>query len=197
MAHRQVAVLVVSLCDIEPRIWRRFRVPVAIRVDRLHWAIQAVMGWEGAHEYEFEIAGQRYELEPDAQAVSDAPVTDARRATLAKLGPRLGVPFRYRYDMGDHWEHDVVLEALDWEDSDSFVCTDGALACPPEDGGGTAAYTAALKRRTMIGNGKPNPEEPAMSGVLGADFDPQAFSPSTATHILRLLSSAGVLGEYA
>lgn len=197
MASRQVAVIVVSLCGTEPRIWRRFRVPVAIRLDRLHWAIQAVMGWEGVHEYEFEIAGRRYVVELNPDAGNDAPVTAVRRATVAKVGPRLGVPFRYRYDMGDYWEHDVVLEALDWEDSETFVCTDGAMACPPEDSGGAAAYTAVVRKRQQTGNGKHHPEARAASGALDNDFDPETFSPSIATHTLRLLASAGVLGEYA
>jgi hypothetical protein len=33
-------------------------------------------------------------------------------------------------------------------------------------------------------------------GLLDLDFDPQAFSPSAGTHLLRLMESAGVLGDY-
>jgi hypothetical protein len=196
MRDRQVAVLVVSLREVEPRMWRRFRVPVAIRLDQLHWAIQAVMGWEGLHDYEFEIGGNRYVFRPDANESGELPVSDVRRATLAKIGPRLGAPFLYRYDQGDYWQHDVVLEALDWEDSEVFVCTAGEMACPPEDGGGASAYVAVLKARNLTGNGKQRPEEEAASGLSDPDFDPHAFSPSAATHVLRLMASAGVLGDY-
>jgi hypothetical protein len=195
MADRRVAVIVVSLREVEPRIWRRFRVPVAIRLDELHWAIQAVMGWEGSHDYEFEIGGHRYMLKPDVSEGGELPVSDVRRGTLAKIGPRLGVPFLYLYDQGD-WQHDVMLEALDWEDSDVFVCTGGAMGCPPEDGGGTSAYVAAVKARDAVGSGKHRPHEEATGGLLDPDFDPDAFSTSAATHVLRLMGAVGALGDY-
>jgi hypothetical protein len=195
MADRRVAVIVVSLREVEPRIWRRFRVPVAIRLDELHWAIQAVMGWEGSHDYEFEIGGHRYVLKPDASESGGLPVSDVRRGRLAKIGPRLGVPFLYLYDQGD-WQHDVMLEALDWEDSEVFVCTAGEMACPPEDGGGASAFIAALKARNLTGNGKQDPKDEVSLGLLDPDFGPQAFSPSAGTHLLRLMESAGVLGDY-
>jgi hypothetical protein len=196
MRDKQVAVLMVSLREVEPRIWRRFRVPVAIRLDQLHWAIQAVMGWEGVHDYEFEIGGHRYVLKPDTGESGELPVSDVRRATLAKIGPRRDVPFQYVYDQGDNWQHDVVLEALDWEDTEALVCTAGAMACPPEDGGGASAYVAALKAHNLSGNGKQHPKEEVVRGPLDPDFDPQAFSPSAATHVLRLMASAGALGDY-
>jgi hypothetical protein len=189
MRDKQVAVLVVSLREVEPRIWRRFRVPVAIRLDQLHWAIQ------GRHDYEFEIGGNRYVFKPDSTESGEPPVSDVRRATLGKIGPRLGAPFLYRYDQGDNWQHDVVLEALDWEDSQVFVCAGGEMACPPEDGGGASAYVAALKARSLAGNGKQHPEEEVASGVLDPDFDPQEFSHSAATRVLRLMASAGALGD--
>jgi hypothetical protein len=70
------------------------------------------------------------------------------------------------------------------------------MACPPEDGGGASPYVAALKARNLTGNGKQHPKDEASSGLLNPDFDPQAFSPSTATHVLRLMASAGALGDY-
>jgi hypothetical protein len=70
------------------------------------------------------------------------------------------------------------------------------MACPPEDGGGASAYIAALKARNLTGNGKQDPEDEVSWGLLDLDFNPQAFSPSAGTHLLRLMASAGVLGDY-
>jgi hypothetical protein len=70
------------------------------------------------------------------------------------------------------------------------------MACPPEDGGGTSAYNAALRARNLTGNGKQDAKDEVSLGLLDADFDPQAFSPSAGTHLLRLMESAGVLGDY-
>jgi Plasmid pRiA4b ORF-3-like protein len=202
MRDRRVAVLLVSLRSVEPKVWRRVRVPETIRLDRLHWVIQAAMGWEGQHEYQFEIGGRRFVVDPDSDT-GEAEVTDVRKATLAKLKPRRGEVFQYTYDLGDWWEHDVVLEALDWEaDGDGvgaaeFVCSEGAMACPPEDSGGAATYTAAVEHRDAGGNGKHPPDREAAEAVLDDDFDPRAFSPASATHVLRLMAAAGVFGEYA
>jgi Plasmid pRiA4b ORF-3-like protein len=48
-----IARLKVTLEDVEPAVMRRLDVPLTIRLDRLHLALQAAMGWTNSHLYEF------------------------------------------------------------------------------------------------------------------------------------------------
>ena len=48
-----VVLLKIVLEEVEPIVLRRIEVPLSIRLDRLHLAIQAAMGWTNSHLYEF------------------------------------------------------------------------------------------------------------------------------------------------
>jgi hypothetical protein len=46
--------------------------------------------------------------------------------------------FRYDYDFGDNWRHDVLVERIEFLDAEDWVaprCLDSRRACPPEDCG--------------------------------------------------------------
>jgi hypothetical protein len=47
-----IARLKITLDDVKPLVLRRLEVPLSIRLDRLHLAIQAAMGWTNSHLYE-------------------------------------------------------------------------------------------------------------------------------------------------
>jgi hypothetical protein len=47
--------LKVVLADTEPPIWRRIEVPADLTLKELHAVIQAAMGWENAHLYQFQV----------------------------------------------------------------------------------------------------------------------------------------------
>ena len=47
--------LKVVLADTEPPIWRRIEVPADLTLKELHAVIQAAMGWENAHLYQFHV----------------------------------------------------------------------------------------------------------------------------------------------
>lgn len=49
-----VARLKVVLDDVEPQVMRRLDVPLNVRLDRLHEALQATLGWSNSHLYELE-----------------------------------------------------------------------------------------------------------------------------------------------
>ena len=56
----------VSLKEVEPEIWRRMDVPLGLSLQGLHDVIQAAVGWEHYHLFEFRIGGKLYGLpEPE------------------------------------------------------------------------------------------------------------------------------------
>jgi Plasmid pRiA4b ORF-3-like protein len=52
MSSAVIARLKITLDDVKPLVLRRLEVPLSIRLDRLHLAIQAAMGWTNSHLYE-------------------------------------------------------------------------------------------------------------------------------------------------
>lgn len=127
--------LKIQLLDIEPAIWRRFVVPASITLDRLHDVIQIVMGWTDSHLHEFTIGKKRYTEYPESK--EDGLVCGRYR--LEDLIKQKGRTFRYLYDFGDSWEHELVLEESRYFNPD-LACLEGERACPPEDVGGVPGY---------------------------------------------------------
>ncbi len=176
-----VAQLKVTLMDTDPPVWRRLLVPAAIRLDRLDRVIQAAMGWTNSHLHMFIHSTGHYGT-PDP----DLPLHDERKATLRDLAGQVGDAFGYEYDLGDSWEHEVLLEKLvPAEPSGRYpACLDGARACPPEDCGGTSGYEQLID--TLA-----DPNHPDHHDLLqwlgiekGADFDPARFDPADANRRL-------------
>ena len=54
-----------ELSHVTPRVWRVLRVPANLRLDDLHYAIQAVMGWNDFHAHVFEVGDAEYGPAPD------------------------------------------------------------------------------------------------------------------------------------
>ena len=176
----------IQLCDIKPAVWRRLVVADAMTLAELHRAIQAVMGWQNRHLYEFEIAGQRYG-QPNADEPED-PTMDARRYTLGQLLQGQALAIRYLYDFGDGWLHRIKLEAVTPADSCQPQCLGGSNACPPEDCGGIpgfADFVAAAQDPS-------HPGHASARRLHAGDFDPRHFDLQRAQarlHSLALLRS--------
>lgn len=169
----------VELQGIQPPIWRRVQVPAKITLERLHRIIQAAMGWQDQHLFDFEVQGDRYgepmdELE---EIVKDA-ATYRLKWALCKEGDSL----TYTYDYGDSWLHTVRLERiLEPEEGAKYpVCTDGARACPPEDCGGSIGYERLLGILSDPGH----PEHRQMLRYVGRSFNPEMFNVKKANRRL-------------
>jgi hypothetical protein len=159
-------VLHVRLVDIEPPIWRHVLAPSHLNLEELHHVLQAAMGWLDSHLRGFRIGDRSYSL-PDPDGNADH--ADERERTLDELPG--GAVFRYDYDFGDDWEHEILVEEVTEIDADFPLCAAGARACPPEDSGGPGGYDhllAALRDPT-------HPEHQEMR-EWGGSFDPEAFS---------------------
>jgi hypothetical protein len=91
----------------------------------------------------------------------------------------------YTYDFGDNWEHDILLEKLlHAEPKTTYpICTDGQLACPPEDCGGIPGYYDLLD--ALADSGHPRHKE--LRDWIGDEFNAEPFSIDK---VNRLLSPA-------
>jgi hypothetical protein len=71
---------------------------------------------------------------------------------LADLGLRLRECFFYDYDFGDHWQHQLRVEALHRPEPNHCypVCITGKRACPLEDCGGPWAFMALRQQYSLF-----------------------------------------------
>ena len=146
-ATPQVYQLKIVLRDISPLIWRRVLVASTTTIADLHAIIQIAMGWEDLHLHQFCIYGKTYGVYHDGGiSFADNP----HQVSLAHFRLRAGERFRYEYDMGDFWQHDIWLErVLSPTPRQHYpVCSAGGGDCPPEDCGGPPGYRALLRDLT-------------------------------------------------
>ena len=169
----------VVLTAVEPRIWRRLRVPGNANLGWLHAVLQVTMGWTNSHLHQFLCGAQVYaDPRAELEAFEGGPsVLDEGKAKLAKVAPASGDGLMYEYDFGDSWGHRVTVVKIMSSPAASAphaVCLAGGRACPPEDCGGPGGYEELLK---TLKNRK-HPEHKSMKEWLGRPFDAEAFDPA-------------------
>lgn len=173
----------VTLLGTKPPIWRRLLVPASLTLTQLHDVLQITMGWQNCHMHEFRI-GRRYfgEPSPEEGLMGVAQTEDERKVHLPAVLGKVGAKMIYTYDMGDSWEHRIVLEKqLPIDPSVKYpACVDGQLACPPEDCGGIPGYYNLLE---ALADPR-HPEHEELSEWIGGNFDPQAFSVGQVNRLL-------------
>jgi hypothetical protein len=137
-----IAVLRIALEDIGPLISRRVAAPTSLRLKDIHGVIQAVMGWDDCHLWEFVAQGRKYGLripnDPDwNQRISNAVTT--KLSSFVADGVK---DMSYVYDMGDNWQHRMIVEKLIPAEPDTRYpqFLGGERRCPPEDCGGVPGY---------------------------------------------------------
>jgi hypothetical protein len=161
--------LKISLIGTHPPVWRRVQVRSDVSLGTLHSVIQAAMGWGNCHLHAFRVGGVTYGVpEPELQMKSET------RMKLRQAAPTVKSRFRYEYDFGDDWQHDVLLEKIlpPGPDEHYPICIKGKGRCPPEDSGGVWGYAELLE--TLA---DPESEEREdMMEWAGGDIDPQAFN---------------------
>jgi hypothetical protein len=157
----------VTLRDIKPPIWRTVVVPAHLPLNLVHDALQIAFGWLDCHLHDFTVG----EVSFGMSDVSDEMLcVDERGAPLAAVATT-GATFTYRYDFGDCWDHDVVVERVVEGRDFSIRCTGGERACPPEDCGGVPGYMNLLRVLAT-----PNHEEhDSMRAWVGKKYDPEKF----------------------
>jgi len=179
--RRRIYQLKVTLDGVEPPVWRRLLVPGGYTLDRVHRAIQYAMGWRDCHLHCFDIGGSQYGVPDPEGELELLDEMDVRLDAVADGGNA----FRYTYDYGDWWEHTVEVEDEFAADPDERypICVDGRRACPPEDAGGSHAYTELL---AVLEDPK-HPEYERVRDWVGRGYDPESFAPGPVTTLLRRL----------
>jgi hypothetical protein len=155
-----IATLRIDLVDSDPPIWREIEVPTDMTLKQLHGVIQAAMGWENAHLWEFSI---------DRERIGSSRAAKLRLHDLLK--PRK-TKLSYTYDFGDCWEHELTFTRT--RAADPAVSypryAAGEQPAPPEDCGGIPGFYAQLD---VIADPS-HPDHDQVKNWLG-DFDPNIF----------------------
>lgn len=167
--------LKIAIKGIRPPVWRRLLVSEDMDLLQLHDLIQAVFGWMDYHLHLFEIAGMEFVNTWDWEEDGDQ-YQDDSRTKLGDLIPRFvpkGGKFIYIYDMGDYWEHEILVEKIlpDSEKQKMPILLAGRRNSPPEDVGGPWGYENFLE---AIRDPK-HPEHETFLEWIGGDFNPEAF----------------------
>jgi hypothetical protein len=103
--------LKITLAGSKPPIWRRVRVSESMSLDELHRVIQIAMGWDDAHLHSFDVKGTRF------PGFTEDIVAVRRRSNPTTLRDlhlrRPKQKFRYMYDFGDDWLHEITVESVE------------------------------------------------------------------------------------
>ena len=176
----------IKLLNFKPWIWRRVLVPSGSTLRDLHHIIQAAMPWDGGHLHQFIIDQDSYG--PTMKELGSdwgEEVLDERKFTLEKLSLPLKYKFKYEYDFGDDWAHEITFEKIVASDPGQIypICIDGENAAPPDDCGGVWGYHELLK---ILADPK-NPEYKNRQRWLGEKFVPTKFKIDKTNQNLRNL----------
>ncbi len=129
--------------------------PQDILLTDLHQVLQAAMGWDNSHMFDF-TAGQGrkahrwFKIDPDwGSGAYDHEIKAATLADMLAILPTLGKHkgLLYAYDMGDNWEHELRPgnARAPAAGEAAIVLHDAFGACPPEDSGGAPGFSFMLE----------------------------------------------------
>lgn len=186
--------LKVTLKGTKPPVWRRVLVDGSSTLDHVHDVIQAAFGWWNYHLHDFEIDGTNYGVpDPDDDDLG-LPTIDESAVRLDSVAGH-GSRFLYRYDLGDNWRHDAVVERVLPANEATAVpaCVDGRRACPPEDCGGVSGF----ERLLSILSDPDHPEGQERRQWLGRVYDPAWFDASEFEDNLRTAEIAAFDDDWA
>lgn len=160
----------VVLQGCEPAIWRRLLVQDTT-LDRLSDFLIAAMGWNGGHLHIFTAGDKRYSI-PDPEWYDEGMI-DENAVKLSDIVSVKQRSFIYEYDLGDSWQHEVLIENVGPSEPGQRypICLEGRRACPPEDVGGIGGFYQFL-------NAIADPNHPEHQYLLkwaAGSFNPEAF----------------------
>jgi hypothetical protein len=146
----------IEIHQSNPKIWRRIIVPSEYTFYKFHLAIQGAFGWGNYHLFQFSENGfldkvSYAELLEESNDDPEFVTKDARRTKIKKVFVK-HKHFKYIYDMGDKWEHNIKFEEVVEREIERPYCSEGGGACPPEDSGGLGGYAAIVESLNTPGH---------------------------------------------
>ncbi|XP_029167323.1 uncharacterized protein LOC114937831 [Nylanderia fulva] len=172
----------VTLNHFKPAIWRRVEVPGYFDFSQFAQVIIQAMGWHGGHLHEFSNNNHFRILNKDPNDPYFGEFgddRDAKEINISDIFSMTGMKsLKFTYDMGDNWQHKVLLEAVfpAVADQEYPVCTAGRNACPPEDCGSVSGY-ANLLEAIKDPNHREHKEMKEWLDFCGYEnFDPKKFN---------------------
>jgi len=186
----RVVTLRVSLEKTSPPIWRRVQLTEEMTLSDLHFAIQGAFDWDDSHLHMFKIkdmgmfSSKRSSWDGD---FDDMDTDDSSKVSLGSLVRSQVKKFRYIYDFGDSWSHEVKIEKVEVIKEKLTLprCIDGALCGPPEDCGGIYGF---FNFKEIMADRK-HPEYKDMKDWYGKTFDPEKFSVAAANKNIKQLKN--------
>lgn len=174
--------LKITIKGAKPPIWRRVQVLDTTTLQQLHHVIQLAMGWTDSHLHQFTINGVDY---GQPLPEYDFNVRNEKTAKLSQLVTGEKFKFLYTYDMGDSWDHEILVEKVLLREADRRypTCLTGKRACPPEDCGGVwgyAEFVAAIQDQE-------HPDHQQMLEWVDGYFDPNEFDLDEVNHQLTVI----------
>lgn len=160
--------LKISIDTITPPIWRVIQIPGSYSLNKLHHIIQITFGWTNSHLYMF--GDYEHKIgDPILWEDSETETLWDKKVKLKDVLHEVGDILKYEYDMGDGWEHTIILEKIDAGLPKTPKCIDGRRAAPPEDCGGVHGYQELIHHLLY-------PEKDGYIELLewlGDDYDPE------------------------
>ena len=183
-----IAILRIELEDIEPLIWRRVAVPTSMNLKAVHGVIQAVMGWLDCHLWEFEADERKYSLLIPNDPEWNGRIADAATTKLSSLVADGVTDIGYVYDMGDNWQHRIIVEKLMPAEPDARYpqFLGGERRCPPEDCGGFPGYYEFLDNIAS----KQIKKRKAALDWYGGPYDPDDIDEKQIVAALKRMAGA-------
>lgn len=137
--------LKITLKHSKPPIWRQILVPGDISFQDLHLMIQSVFNWQNGHLYEFRLNDT---VLTDFETL-DEPMDgkDSRKEKIFSYLKKEKQRFRYLYDFGDDWDHEIVVERIlpKWTGK-LPLCVGASQMAPLEDFGGIDGWYDLLEK---------------------------------------------------
>lgn len=136
--------LKITLVGSKPPIWRRFELKDTMTFYQLHQIIQFAFDWEDYHLHGFDVRKTNGIAVNGTNSIGPIeldefgffnPDYDEEDIILKDVFIKEKDRVLYTYDFGDDWEHEIILEKILPEDSNSFYprCTKVMRDTPNED----------------------------------------------------------------
>jgi pRiA4b ORF-3-like protein len=187
-APDEIAILRIELEDIKPLIWRRVSVRTSMKLKAAHDVIQSIMGWLDCHLWEFAANGQGYSMLVPNDADWNERIKDVAKTKLSALLASGVREIGYVYDMGDNWQHRIIVEKLKAVEFGARYpqFLGGERRCPPEDCGGVPGYYDFLK---IIASRQSKKRKAALDWY-GGPYDPDEIGEQEIVAALHRIANA-------